>query len=517
MPTGANGQMDSYQEALDILKECAGVEGNGGEEEAAGEGIDTIVSLHLCEKTLQARRRREEEVSPLKRNARSTAIYAGNMLQRSGLPFKWKGGTLALAVLYMLATFITRPSSDDSAVMMRKYYQASHEVQTHDGDRLCVASLDDGRFAAASIISERGHYVNLELPVNYEAYLTIECTLTNQTTGDVVVDNAHKQLVIEREQSGYPVNSRLSMYYEPAGCDEKGFQPGYLDRRTGFWTDCASREVNAEPHKTLLAKDKRNDALVPVSIWCPSAIAKRESWVSFVGDSVTRQIFNHIVIGAEIEATAWRTGRASEGHPDLYLGMVDSKDYRLWLSFAHDFVNQDTLSERWEIPRTWGEFLSLRGEGTVGDDAGFATDKVPDLIIYSPGYCSSALNASDFGRAVDGILGRWEGAMAFLNSSMPDTHVMLNMMPAPWLIPDDYANDRPHRTQLNEYRKNLAIIDAVRRHGFVRSVLDLFSVELPFNGGPGDTAHRDAVHIGSSMVLRIASDLVIDKICNSHG
>mmetsp|Transcript_12211 Transcript_12211/g.26285 ORF Transcript_12211/g.26285 Transcript_12211/m.26285 type:complete len:104 (+) Transcript_12211:288-599(+) len=98
---------------------------------------------------------------------------------------------------------------------------------------------------------------------------------------------------------------------------------------------------------------------------------------------------------------------------------------------------------------------------------------------------------------------------------MPKMHVMLNMMPAPWMIPDQYAADRPHRTQLNEYRKNLAIISTVKKYDFVDGVLDLFSIELPFNGHPGGdfTAHRDAVHIGDPVVLRIASNLIIDKLC----
>ena len=90
-------------------------------------------------------------------------------------------------------------------------------------------------------------------------------------------------------------------------------------------------------------------------------------------------------------------------------------------------------------------------------------------------------------------------------------------MPAPWMIPDNYVRaDRRHRTLLNEYRKNLAIIDMAKKHDSVKSIVDLFSVELPFNGMPGHTAHNDAVHVFDPTILRITGVRVIDSLCNSH-
>jgi len=96
---------------------------------------------------------------------------------------------------------------------------------------------------------------------------------------------------------------------------------------------------------------------------------------------------------------------------------------------------------------------------------------------------------------------------------MPALHLMLNMMPAPWMIPDKFADDRPHRTLLNEYRKNLAIVAVAARFDAVRSVVDGFSLELPFNGFFRHTAHKDAVHIGDERVLRLAGDRILDTLC----
>ncbi len=98
-------------------------------------------------------------------------------------------------------------------------------------------------------------------------------------------------------------------------------------------------------------------------------------------------------------------------------------------------------------------------------------------------------------------------------------HVMLNMvMPAPWKIPEKHAWDRPYRTEVNEYQKNLAIISTAKKYDFVKSIVDTFSIELlPFNGKEGEwTAHRDAVHIdGENFIMRVVGDRLIDLICNS--
>lgn len=136
------------------------------------------------------------------------------------------------------------------------------------------------------------------------------------------------------------------------------------------------------------------------------------------------------------------------------------------------------------VKETWADFVSLRNEDPRDDDPIFSGDKIPDAVIISPGYHSSHMNAQTYGLT----LGK------YLDHLNPDlsVHVSLNMMPASWMIPDLYANDRRLRTQLNEYRKNLAIIETVQQRDSVRSVLDFFSSELIFN----DDAHHDAVHLG---------------------
>ena len=100
--------------------------------------------------------------------------------------------------------------------------------------------------------------------------------------------------------------------------------------------------------------------------------------------------------------------------------------------------------------------------------------------------------------------------------------ISLNIMPAPWLISNEYSWDRQYRTLSNEYKKNLAIIESAKKHDFVRSVVDLFSIELPFNGKPGSaSAHNDAVHVSpkssiGSKVLSAAGDHIIETLCNSE-
>merc|ERR1719254_130419 len=108
---------------------------------------------------------------------------------------------------------------------------------------------------------------------------------------------------------------------------------------------------------------------------------------------------------------------------------------------------------------------------------------------------------------------------------MPPVHLLLNMMPAPWLLNKKNDKEQPYRTELNEYRKNLAIIATAREFDFVRSVVDAFSVELPFNGVSGvysskkdktvSTAHKDAVHIGDWRIFRVIGEIVLDRLCNS--
>lgn len=63
------------------------------------------------------------------------------------------------------------------------------------------------------------------------------------------------------------------------------------------------------------------------------------------------------------------------------------------------------------------------------------------------------------------------------------------------MIPDTYASDRQHRTMLNEYRKNRAVVAIAKKYGFVKSVVDMFSIELCFHGQTQEErleVHQDA-------------------------
>lgn len=74
----------------------------------------------------------------------------------------------------------------------------------------------------------------------------------------------------------------------------------------------------------------------------------------------------------------------------------------------------------------------------------------------------------------------------------------------------------PSSDALERVPKELGHLDTAKKHDSVKSIVDLFSVELPFNGKPGHTAHNDAVHVFDPTILRITGDRVIDSLCNSH-
>ena len=64
--------------------------------------------------------------------------------------------------------------------------------------------------------------------------------------------------------------------------------------------------------------------------------------------------------------------------------------------------------------------------------------------------------------------------------------------PATYRIPRKYTSDRPYRTMLHEYEKNLAIVEIARKYDFVKGIVDFFSIELTFHGNVKDDVHRDA-------------------------
>ena len=391
----------------------------------------------------------------------------------------------------------------------------------HDGQHFCVASANDGRITAAAVLDERDQYVNLALPLGYAAPLALRCTDTSETTGKV------------RE---VPATHEAPPLIPGGSCDPRSFQPGFYDRETATWHDgCTGRQ-------TLLAaraEEGANDSALLAAERCPLVATRKVVWVSFVGDSVTMQIFRSGMREAGVDLNGrdsriWRTGRNFKG--DHQLLMKGDAKHQIWFTYQFNFISKQTFEPEkkhyshspnaWAMPLSWGDFVRQRGEEPRMDDPDFATDRTPDVVFYSPGYHATPLPASQYGEALAGVLRTWredKGARVGAGvSSMPPVHLLLNMMPAPWLIPRKYKADRPRRTELNEYRRNLAIIAAAREFDFVRSVVDTFSVELPFNGHRGkygnmgnSTAHKDAVHIGDWRILRVIGDLILDRLCNS--
>ena len=248
----------------------------------------------------------------------------------------------------------------------------------------------------------------------------------------------------------------------------------------------------------------------------------KDIWVSFIGDSVTKGFLKDLVgFGTEtkddfpVHGNFWITKR-NPFPPVLLLARYGHEsEGNIWLSYTFDFISEHKLAMGFGVPYSWGDFVTERGEALRDDDLSWPNETAPDVVFFSPGYHASRLNSTVFGQVLEGVLKEWEQMIRDYNATMPKMHLMLNMMPAPWMIPDNYADDRPFRTLLNEYRKNLAIIDTAKKFGFIQSVLDIFSIELPFNGHPvGRSAHRDAVHIHDKRVLRIAGDLILDTLCN---
>jgi hypothetical protein len=244
---------------------------------------------------------------------------------------------------------------------------------------------------------------------------------------------------------------------------------------------------------------------------------RKDLWVSFVGDSVHRQFFQSLhrrkgnFLGSSVYLQ-WTSGRNGK-IPDFLLHGISDGTRRIWLSFTYSFLSQIQLADAWPLPYTWGDFVRERKGGPDSRDPPWSPDRVPDMVFYSPGYHASKLNATTYSAALEGVLATWQATVEGNGAPMPALHLMLNMMPAPWMIPHTHRWDRDYRTLLNEYRKTRAIVAVAARFDAVRSVVDVFSLELPFNGSPGHTAHMDAVHIGDKRVMRLAGDRILDTLC----
>ena len=382
---------------------------------------------------------------------------------------------------------------DFRTVQMKEKY---HEI-SHNEDRICIAVVDDASVLSVAVIHESGH-LDVALPEGHKTSAAVPCTrYADHPNGPA--SEEYKTALIHKQ-----------LYH----CDTKSFRPGYYNKQLLTWHDActgmATKTTGRSPYagKALLSADA-----------CPISDQRKDLWVSFVGDSVHRRFFLSLGRRAGNQMSfstrfRWRSGR-NEKNPDFFLYRIGWFGHRVWLSFTYNYLAPSSLSDAWQLPYTWGDFVRERKSGPHRSDPLWTDEKVPDIVFYSPGYHASKLNATVYGTGLEGVLNTWQETIEGLGATMPVMHLMLNMMPAPWLIPQENTWDRDYRTLLNEYRKNLAIITVAKKFDFVLSVVDVFSIELPFNGHPGLTAHQSAVRVSDKRVLRIAGDRILDTLCRT--
>ena len=383
--------------------------------------------------------------------------------------------------------------------------------------------------------------MNLALPPHYETEMNVNCTKTNQVTGVVTTDTTNSNYIINRQVKG----GVRAIDLDEFDCNTKSFQPGYYNHETNTWHDrCNGLQID-----TNFRNVPSSTMFTPIQSYGPCPLLDHREddiWVSIIGDSVTRMILLNGLKWSHIEYKTWDPyGVLGFGNAETFImaAVPTTTNQRIWFTFTFEFMTTkegqiivkdppDHLVV--DMPHTWGDFVTLRGQGIDTNDPGFPMEKVPDTVIFNPGYHASDMNAEEFGVHLNDVLLQWQQTMIERNLQIPPIHITLNMLPAPWMIPDKYADDRARRTELNEYRKNLAIIEVVQQHDFITSVLDFFSPELLFNGHEGDTiqtsktyhealpgrlsAHKDAVHLGGEWGLRVmivAGRLMVNAMCNS--
>jgi hypothetical protein len=441
---------------------------------------------------------------------------------------------LALVKIKSTLSSMEKKKKNDTPALVSKLVTPKESISKV----LCIASFpkdNEQNITAASVI-HRGEYVNLALPPsNQSTKLDVECTKTDPQTGTVtrVSTDTVDSPIFKGDDDDEDGKSLL--------CDHKSFQPGYYDHTKQEWHDVCGRTVrdsNSNLFDILINKWNSGS--------CPTLSNKQGSdvttsdtnqegdrddiWISVMGDSVTRSIFinNLSLTDGMLSYRTWDPREQPSPSTDMIYHMhrlaknIKFIQASLVLSpqqtvhFTYAFKHVLSIQE----PHTWEDWISIRKEGLHEDDPNFSRDRLPDVVVYSPGYHSSHLSADEFGTTLDGVLSKFELAFNGNSQDAPapqvPVHVMLNMMPDPSKIPDRFADDRSRRTQLNEYRKNLAIIDTVSKYSVVTSVLDFFSPELPFN----DKAHSDAVHLSGGGLGRrlntINGALIIDAVCNNY-
>ena len=141
-------------------------------------------------------------------------------------------------------------------------------LPAHEGDRLCIAATNDGQIAAASIVNEQGQFVNLALPEDYAAPLTVKCTDTDPRTCKMTV----VPVIVAAVKTDEAMLSRPG----PGGCDPLFFQPGYYDIGSSTWHDqCTRRQIVLTEEAALTYE--RSGVLTPEH--CPLVSHGSMVWV----------------------------------------------------------------------------------------------------------------------------------------------------------------------------------------------------------------------------------------------
>ena len=156
----------------------------------------------------------------------------------------------------------------------------------------------------------------------------------------------------------------------------------------------------------------------------------------------------------------------------LYAPPESAPGPRIYTTFIFDCIGDAAVggssapspgSMRWGEPRMWGEFVQQRGEGPINDDPQREYERSADVVFFGPFYHASRLNQTEYYGAVDRVINGWQDASNTRNVPLPTVHLMLNMLPATWLVPDYMAVDAVYQTRYNEYLKNLAMIDVAKK------------------------------------------------------
>ena len=89
----------------------------------------------------------------------------------------------------------------------------------------------------------------------------------------------------------------------------------------------------------------------------------------------------------------WKAGR-NDGRVDFALGSFGGNEYQIWFSYTFNFILElpepNSGDERWTTPKTWGEFVSERKEGSRDDDPRYTNgSRTPDIVFFSACYNST--------------------------------------------------------------------------------------------------------------------------------